>query len=121
MEALMQVTTTFDHLGFAARLRDAREHALLSQEGLAKAIDVHKSTINAWERGTKGGQPLSKPTPQNLSRLGDALKVSVEWLLTGKGDQNSPVLRFQQAKELLLDAAEAFGGGRPTGVSLTWS
>ncbi len=51
-------------------ISDRREEAGLTQEGLAALADVSKSTISAWEHGTR------KPdSPKSFGRLATALKI----------------------------------------------
>jgi transcriptional regulator with XRE-family HTH domain len=63
-----------------ARIRMARRHLRLSQEGLAKAVGVQRSAVSHWEA------PLGKvPTVKNLSKIATITGVQFEWLATGRG------------------------------------
>ena len=63
-----------------ARIRMARRHMRLSQEGLAKAVGVRRSAVSHWEA------PLGKvPTVTNLSKIAEVTNVQFEWLATGRG------------------------------------
>lgn len=55
---------------FARRLREARINASLTQDQLAKALDVSKSTISMWENGNR------IPSIDVTFPLAKALKVS---------------------------------------------
>lgn len=64
----------------ADRIRVARRHAKLSQEGLAKAVGVQRSAASQWE--SSGGK---RPTVNNLARVAEITGVQFEWLATGRG------------------------------------
>ncbi|MFM7427291.1 MAG: helix-turn-helix transcriptional regulator [Elainella sp.] len=57
-------------------LRELRERAGLSQEGLARAINVSSKTISNWERGT-GAASLTIP---QVKALCEALGVTLSEL-----------------------------------------
>lgn len=60
---------------FAARMREARLRARLTQAQLAAALALSQSTIGTWE--------TAKALPEivSLMRLADSLRVSIDWLL----------------------------------------
>ena len=62
------------------RIRQARRSADLTQDGLARHLDVNRSAVAQWER--KEG---CRPTSENLARIAMATHVSYEWLATGRG------------------------------------
>lgn len=64
---------------FAARLKEARGRAGLSQQALADNAGVTRETVCKWERGQK------MPCGYNMVILADALNVSVGWLVAGEG------------------------------------
>lgn len=66
-------------LDIRTRIRFARESAGLSQEGLARRVDVSSRTIARLERGDY------EPTIAMLRLLAAVLSVDVAWLLTGEG------------------------------------
>lgn len=62
------------------RIRQARRHAKLTQQGLALLVGVHRSAVAQWEK--PGG---AHPTAENLSRVAMNTSVNFEWLATGRG------------------------------------
>lgn len=62
------------------RLRRARKTARLTQAGLAQMLGIVPSAVAQWER-PRG----TAPTAANLARVAECLKVSFEWLATGRG------------------------------------
>ncbi len=56
-------------------LKEFRLNANLTQEELAKRVGLKKNTICAYEKGKRN------PTIKNLSKVANALGVSVEKLL----------------------------------------
>lgn len=58
-------------------LRKAREARKMTRWELGNAVSVSESTIERWERpGIDGG---SKPTPEDVDRLGEALGDTALW------------------------------------------
>lgn len=64
----------------SARIKLARRKIGLSQQALANALGVTRSSVSNWE-ATDGGAP----TIANLSKLATMAQVSFEWLATGRG------------------------------------
>lgn len=63
-----------------ARIKMARRHLKLSQNGLAQVIGVHRSAVSQWE------SPIGKnPTLRNLKKLAELASIQFEWLATGRG------------------------------------
>jgi transcriptional regulator with XRE-family HTH domain len=62
---------------FAANLRAARRRRGLSQEALAGASDMHRTTISLHERA------LREPRLETIVRLARALEVPVAELVAG--------------------------------------
>ena len=63
---------------FAARLKYARQRAKLSQEELARKLDISKASISKIEMG------LTKEVMMTtLFRIADALMIDPRWLATG--------------------------------------
>jgi transcriptional regulator with XRE-family HTH domain len=58
------------------RIRHVRKEAGLTQEGLAKRLDVTRGAVGNWELG----QGVKR---ENLVAIAEALGVSVDWLATG--------------------------------------
>lgn len=61
-----------------ARLRHSREHAGLQQNGVAKKIGVHPSTLNKYESGER------EPNADILAQLAALYGVTLDYLITGK-------------------------------------
>jgi transcriptional regulator with XRE-family HTH domain len=69
-----------DRMAIAARLKG------ITQAELAEKLDVSASAVSAWAK--EGRNPPSKRIPEIAAILG----VSVEYLLTGKGEPSDPCL-----------------------------
>lgn len=67
------------------RIRKARREIKMTQEALAKRLGLTKATISMWESGN------TAPNGKNMINLAETLKVSPEWLLTGKETGSRPV------------------------------
>jgi transcriptional regulator with XRE-family HTH domain len=63
----------------AARVRQVRRKAGLTQAELAYLLQVSRSAVAQWE-----AQEGSDPSSANLARLATALDCSFEWLATGR-------------------------------------
>lgn len=95
------------------RVRQARRHALLSQQQLATKVGVHRSAVAQWEQA--GG---SHPTVENLARISAVTAVQFEWLATGRGrmqfvsdlipGDESPVLLLEYAAQSETEARALF-------------
>lgn len=64
----------------AARIKQARKDAGLSQATLATRLGVDRSAVAQWERNNAAG-----PTVGHLTKIALATGVSFEWLATGRG------------------------------------
>lgn len=62
------------------RLKKARETCRLSQKELASLIGVPTTTISKYERGE------NKPSLDILTKIGSALNINLNWLVSGIGD-----------------------------------
>lgn len=60
---------------FGERLRNARKSRKISQDELAKVIDVSKGTISNYENG------VSFPNEEKLIKISERLNVSFDYLL----------------------------------------
>lgn len=74
----------------ANRMKLAREEVRtggrkLTQGGLAKAVGVDRNTVSRWENG--GMLPSD---PEMLAALAGALRVDVDWLISGDEDEATP-------------------------------
>ena len=57
------------------RLKELRNQNNISQNALAKQMNLTRATVNAWEMG------ISCPNAQSLTMLSQFFKVSVDYLL----------------------------------------
>lgn len=72
-------------------IRDARERMGITQEDLAKAIGVQKSTVSLWESGQRS------PLGDNLTKLASFLKIETKIL---GGYEEDDDLRKKQIEAL---------------------
>jgi transcriptional regulator with XRE-family HTH domain len=70
------------HAAFSGRLRIALKNAGASVLSVAEAAGVSDSTIHLWLKG-------SEPSREKLIALAGAIRVSVEWLATGRGEMRA--------------------------------
>lgn len=71
---------------FAHRLRQLRETHGLSKSALARSLGVSTTCVWNWEEGN------TEPRTDNLAALSDALRVSVEYLQSGRNSDGAPSL-----------------------------
>ncbi len=64
------------------RIRSCRKREQLSQEQLAEIMNVTPQMISNAENGTKGIRP------ENIIKFSQALNISCDYILTGKGGQS---------------------------------
>lgn len=67
-----------------------------SQSDLARKMKVNRQTVNRWFTGEG-----TKPEPETLVRLADALKVSIRWLARGEGEMAQESRLSSQESEVL--------------------
>lgn len=72
-------------LAIAARLKEGRERAGLSQGQVARLVDMHRPTITEIEAGNR------KVAADELATFADLYGVSAEWLL-GRVDDDQEML-----------------------------
>lgn len=104
---------------FAARVRDLRKKANLSQEELAQKLGVTKSGVAMWE--TRGVVPKN----ETLKKICDILGTTADYLLgIGEANENNATINsiqrglcrldekdLEKAEGILrLAFSEAFGG-----------
>lgn len=65
------------------RLIGAREERGISQSELARRLQVTRSAVAQWESGTTG------PSMENLREAALELRVSFDWLATGRGQKTT--------------------------------
>lgn len=78
MKVLQMRARTLRQLGgttLGERIRSAREAIELSQADLARTLGLTRAAVSLWEIGT------STPSVDNLTRIADALGVSIDWLV----------------------------------------
>jgi transcriptional regulator with XRE-family HTH domain len=61
------------------RIREAREAIGFTQEDLGDALSLTRSSVSLWEKG------YASPEPDNLRTLAELLRVTPEYLTSGKG------------------------------------
>ena len=83
MLSLRNINSIFNYkmMDFKVRLKQARTAKGISQSKLAKLVGVHVTNISRYERGE------NKPTSAVLTKLGDALGVSADFLMSGSMDE----------------------------------
>lgn len=69
--------STFDADGFGERLRRAIERGETNQSKLAAKIGQPRSRVSEWVHGKR------VPSLEDVIRLAGALRVSMDWLVTG--------------------------------------
>jgi len=70
--------------GFGVRLRATREQRQLSQNDLATLTGIHLGQISRYERG------VIQPSAETALVLAQALRVSADYLLSGRTAANEP-------------------------------
>ncbi|AOZ48897.1 MULTISPECIES: helix-turn-helix domain-containing protein [Chromobacterium] len=84
-----------------SRIKEARKARKQSQQWLADEVGVLQSSVSAWEIGR------SEPTTENLSRIAQVLRVSHDWLATGRGGMHLSATPVQVNDHVPLNADEA--------------
>lgn len=72
------------HAVIAARLREARKMAGLSQGQVAKLLGLHRPTVSEIEAGNR------RVTAEELTQFAKAYDVSVSWLVGEVSDELEP-------------------------------
>ena len=73
-------------MSFGNRLRQRRQEKSFTLMALATSTGISYSTLSDYERGIE-----TNPTANNLLLLSETLDVTVDWLLKGTTDGESPV------------------------------
>lgn len=82
----------------AERIKIGRAHAgIASQSDLARKMRVNRQTVSRWCTGEG-----TKPEPEMLVKLADALQVSVRWLAIGDGNINKREELSEQEREFVI-------------------
>lgn len=71
-------------MNIGERIRQRRKELKLSQEALGKIVGVTKGAVSQWE-----SNPKASLAGENLLGTARALKVSPDWLLTGRGSPDT--------------------------------
>jgi len=79
------------------RLREARKYLKLSQEFVARQMNLSRPTISAIESGQR------KVTAEELARFSELYGVSTEELMYGKVSEDTQVEMFARAFSELSD------------------
>lgn len=69
-------------MSFGLRIKETREAQKISQEKLATAINLKRTSIAQWESGA-----TKELLADNLFKVAKALNVSAEWLLYGDANK----------------------------------
>lgn len=93
----------FDHEGFASRLAEAMAPERVT--AFAERIGLNQPTVSKYLRG--GG--AAGPRLDIVARMADALSVSIDWLVWGKGD--GVVGTGETIRVARYDASLAAGAG----------
>lgn len=94
------VLIPFRPMSLGERIRAARKQAKLSQVALAELLGVTSQSVNQWESGRYS------PSRDNITRLADALGVSVSVLL------QPPVLQNESTTSSITPYVQLSLGGR---------
>lgn len=78
-----QDQTEAQRLQMAERLREAREYIGLSQEDVAKALNLSRPAVTNIESGTRRVEAIE------LDKLSRLYRCSVNFLLTGSEEENA--------------------------------
>lgn len=66
-----------------ARIREARKRLGMSQQALATEVGVSRPAVAQWESGE------SAPKKENIGPIAEALRTSVEWVLSGRNSKGT--------------------------------
>lgn len=95
-------------MNLSTRIRIARHRAALSQQVLAAALGVSRSSVSNWESDSS-----FQPTLKSLQKLAVVTGVAFEWLATGRG----PVL-YQYPSLPPGSGVDAGGAADPLEIDL---
>ena len=100
--------------GMGERIRRARENRGISQEKLAEYVGVSRQAVSKWEKD------LAVPTPDNISRLEQALELEAGTMSAPTPAEEGVAAEKRRDKAalwvllVLLAGAGGFLGGRMT-------
>ncbi len=83
--------------GFAQRLRELRQKRGLKQTELAEIAGVNNGNLSRYERGS------AQPSAEVLSRLADALGVTVAHLIEGGQEELAAALPDPELRQHLME------------------
>lgn len=78
------------------RLKELRNRYNISQNALAKEMNLTRATINAWEMG------ISYPNAQSLVMLSEYFKVSVDYILGLKEDDMMNISKLNDKEKKMI-------------------
>jgi transcriptional regulator with XRE-family HTH domain len=67
------------------RIKIARDAQGLSQQQVGNAVEVTRAAVQTWEQGR------FVPQEKHLGKLASVLKITMSYLVAGKGDDPSPL------------------------------
>lgn len=80
----------------ADKIKDLRETHHMTQNSLAKKLNITRASVNAWEQG------ISVPSTQYLIELASIFKVSTDYLLSIKTNQTIDVSGLSSLQVALI-------------------
>lgn len=80
----------------ADKIKDLRETHHMTQNALAKKLNITRASVNAWEQG------ISVPSTQYLIELASIFKVSTDYLLSVKSNQTIDVSGLKSRQVALI-------------------
>jgi transcriptional regulator with XRE-family HTH domain len=75
---------------FSDRLTDARKRKGYTQQRISDSLGITRPAYTAYERGTR------QPDYESLKKLSEILEVSIDYLITGNENSNSPEEMWQE-------------------------
>jgi transcriptional regulator with XRE-family HTH domain len=83
--------------GISKRIREMRTRLNLKQTQLAERLDVAGNAVSLWERG-------KLPTIENLRRLAELGRVTLDWLVEGHETFEGKLLQLSEEELRGLEA-----------------
>ncbi|WP_342412404.1 helix-turn-helix domain-containing protein [Bacillus sp. FSL K6-1560] len=79
------------------RITSLRKQAGLTQEGLAKKLNITRSALSQYELGTR------EPNYDLLIKIADYFDVSIDFLLRGENKETQDKIFNEEARKILED------------------
>ncbi|MBW8281913.1 helix-turn-helix domain-containing protein [Bacillus amyloliquefaciens] len=79
------------------RITSLRKQARLTQEGLAKELNITRSALSQYELGTR------EPNYDLLIKIADYFDVSIDFLLRGENKETKDKIFNEEARRILED------------------